>query len=84
MTRSWVAVSPARTNADFTYQIGFNAAAGNLNAGATIEFGLGWHKNDWTNFNQANDYSFNAATAFTATTRVTVHRVGVLVHGTEP
>ena len=84
ITRSWVAVTPARTNADFYYQMGFNAAAGNLNAGATAEFQLGWHKNDWTTFTQTNDYSFNAATAFTTTTRITVYRVGVLVYGTEP
>jgi hypothetical protein len=84
ITRSWVPVTPARTNADFYYQMGFNAAAGSLAAGATVEFQLGWHKNDWAVFTQTNDYSYNAATAFTATTRVTVYRVGVLVHGTEP
>ena len=83
--RTWVdRSSPAQTNADFYFQIGFAAAAGNLNAGATVEFGLGWHKNDWTNFTQSNDYSYNAATAFTTTTKVTVYRVGALVYGTEP
>jgi len=82
--RTWVAVSPARTNADRYFQIGFAAAAGSLNPGATAEFGLGWHKNDWSDFTQTNDYSYNAATAFATTTRVTVYRVGVLVYGTEP
>jgi hypothetical protein len=43
-----------------------------------------WHKNDWTNYTQANDYSFNNATAFTTTMNVTVYRVGVLVYGNEP
>ena len=84
ITRSWAAVTPARTNADFYYQIGFNAAAGNINAGATTEFQVGFHKNDWTNFTQTNDYSYNGATAFTTTTKVTVYRVGALVYGTEP
>ena len=66
ITRTWVTgISPAKTMADAYMQIGFAAAAGNLNAGATAEFGLGWHKNDWTNFTQSNDYSYNAATAFT-------------------
>jgi Cellulose binding domain len=82
--RTWVAVSPAKTNADRYYQIGFTAAAGNLNQGATAEFGLGWHKNDWSDFTQTNDYSYNAVTSFTTTTRVTAYRVGVLVYGTEP
>jgi hypothetical protein len=85
ITRTWVTgISPAKTMADSYYQIGFAAAAGNLNAGATAEFQLGWHKNDWSNFTQSNDYSFNGATAFTATTKITVYRVGVLVYGTEP
>jgi len=84
ITRTWVPVSPVKTNADFYYQVAFTAAAGSINAGATVEFGLGWHKNDWTNFTQTNDYSYNAATAFTTTTKVTVYRVGALVYGTEP
>jgi len=85
MTRTWVTgISPAKTMADAYYQIGFAAAAGNLNAGASIEFELGFHKNDFTNFTQTNDYSFNAATTFMTTTKVTVYRVGALVYGTEP
>jgi endoglucanase len=84
LIRSWVAVTPARTNADFYYQIGFSAAAGSLNAGATAEFEVGFHKNDWTNFIQTNDYSYNGAASFTTTTKVTVYRVGTLVYGTEP
>jgi hypothetical protein len=84
ITRNWIAVSPAKTNADFYYLIGFAAAAGNLNAGATAEFQLGWHKNDWSNFTQTNDYSYNGAAGFTTTTNVTVYRVGAPVYGTEP
>ena len=84
-TGPWTAVSPARTNADFYYQIGFMAAAGNLNTNATAEFQLQFHKNDWTTYTQANDYSFNnTMTSFATTTRVTVYRAGVLVYGTEP
>jgi hypothetical protein len=85
VTRTWVTgITPAKTMADAYYQIGFAAAAGNLNAGATAEFGIGFHKNDFSTFTQTNDYSYNAATSFTATTKVTVYRVGVLVYGTEP
>lgn len=84
ITRSWTAVSPARVDADFYYQVGFAAAAGNLNVGATAEFQLGFHKNDFSIYTQTNDYSFNGATAFTTTSKVTVYRQGVLVYGTEP
>ena len=84
VTRTWVTGLPAKTMADAYYQVGFAAAAGNLNPGATAEFGLGFHKNDWTNFTLTNDYSFNNATSFTTTTKITVYRVGALVYGTEP
>jgi hypothetical protein len=84
LTRAWTAVAPARAGADFYYQIGFGAASGNLNPGVTAEFGLGFHKNDWTNFTQTGDYSYNASTSFAPTTRVTVYRAGTLVYGTEP
>jgi hypothetical protein len=85
ITSGWTAVSPARTGADFYYQIGFVAAAGSLNSGATAEFQLQFHKNDWTNFTQANDYSYNGSmTSFVTTTKVTAYRVGTLVYGTEP
>jgi hypothetical protein len=84
VTRSWVALAPAKTNADFYYQVGFTAAAGNLNPGATAEFEVDFHKNDWTNFTQTNDYSYNGSTSFAVTTKVTVYRVGTLVYGTEP
>jgi len=81
---TWVRVMPAKMNADYYSQIGFMAAAGNLNPGATAEFQVQFHKNDWTFFTQNTDYSFNGLNAFTATTKVTVYRVGTLVYGTEP
>ena len=80
----WTAVSPAKTGADFYYQVGFAAAAGNLNSGTTAEFQVQFHKNDWTNFTQSNDYSYNGSTSFATTTKVTVYRLGTLVYGTEP
>jgi hypothetical protein len=84
IVRSWATVAPAKTTADSYYQVGFTAAAGSLNAGATAEFGLAFHKNDWTNFTQANDYSYNGASVFASTTKIAVYRSGVLVYGTEP
>ena len=58
----WVAVTPARTNADFYYQIGFTAAAGNLDAGATAEFQAAvGTRTTGRNYTQANDYSYNGA-----------------------
>ena len=78
-------MSPARTNADFYLQVSFAAAAGNLAAGAnTGNIQTRFHKNDFSNYNEANDYSYIASTSFMPTTKVTAYRLGVLVYGTEP
>ena len=56
-----------------------------MNAGATAELQVEFHKNDFTNYTPTNDYSFGAsASSFTTTTKITVYRVGTLVYGTEP
>jgi hypothetical protein len=84
----FVAVSPARTGADYYFQFGFTTMAGNLptgvaNGGKDIQFQ--WNKNNWSNFTQTGDYSFNNQTAsWVTTTAVTVYRNGFLVYGTEP
>ena len=41
-------------------------------------------KNDFSNYNEANDYSYTASGSFMTTTKVTAYRLGVLVYGTEP
>lgn len=75
-------VAGADTYAEFT----FGAGAGTLSASGNsgdIQFRI--HKNDWSNYNQANDYSFAPAmTSYTANERITVYRKGVLIFGEEP
>jgi hypothetical protein len=84
----FVAVSPAKTNADYYFTFGFTTAAGNLAPGATAELGPGFNKNDFSPFTQTNDYSYNSSTSFTVTTKVTVYITTsagtALVYGTEP
>jgi hypothetical protein len=80
----FVQVTPARTNADFYFTFGFTTAAGSLAPGATAEIGPGFNKNDFSAFTQTNDYSYNASTTFTTTTKVTVYLGGALVYGVEP
>ena len=81
-------VTPASTTAtaDTYLEIGFTAAAGALSGGQqtdTIQNRL--HNQNWTSYNEANDYSFDPTkTAFADWTRVTLYRSGVLVWGTEP
>ena len=84
VTTSFGAVSPVHTGADHYFQLGFTTAAGSLAAGATAEIGPGFNKNDFSAFTQTNDYSYNSATAFATTTKVTVYLGGALVYGVEP
>jgi hypothetical protein len=83
---SFVVVSPARTKADRYFQFGFASGAGSLaaNGGSTGEIQLRWAKTDYSNYDQASDYSYNGSTSYVATTAVTVYRNGTLIYGTEP
>jgi hypothetical protein len=82
---AFFAVSPAKTNADFYVQVSFAAAAGSLAAGAnTSNIQARWNKNDFSNYNEANDYSYTNSMTFMTVTTVTAYRLGVLVYGTEP
>lgn len=52
--------------------------------GATADVGPGFNKNDFSSFDQTNDYSYNSSTAFSTVTTVTVYLKGMLVYGTGP
>jgi hypothetical protein len=86
LTLAFAAMSPAKTNADRTMQLGFASAAGTLAAGADSgEIGLVWHKGDLSLYDEGNDYSADlAVTSFTARAAITLYRNGALVWGTEP
>ncbi len=74
------------STADTYLQIGFTAAAGSLAAGQqTGEIQNRIHNQNWANYNEANDYSFDPTkTAFADWNRVTLYRNGLLVWGIEP
>ena len=91
LTQTFVTVSPTRTNADRYLEIGFTTAAGSLAPGAqTGNMQLRFNKNDWSNLNENNDYSYAATVGgvaplvFTDWTRATLYRSGTRIWGTEP
>ncbi|MBN1699088.1 MAG: PT domain-containing protein, partial [Spirochaetales bacterium] len=67
-------------------EVGFTAEAGDLPASDNSgEIHVRFHKNDWTAYNEANDYSFDASkTAYTDWENVTLYFNGTLVWGYEP
>jgi endoglucanase len=86
VTGRFVTLPTPRTGADTYLEVGFKSGLPALAAGAaTGEIQDRFNRTDWSSFNQANDYSFNAAdTAYTASTTVTVYVNGQLVWGAEP
>ncbi|MBO0356577.1 T9SS type A sorting domain-containing protein [Hymenobacter sp. BT186] len=63
----------------------FTAAAGSLSAGANsgpIQSRI--NKQTYTNFNEADDYSYATNNTYQQNGRITIYRNGVLVGGTEP
>ncbi|MBL8212407.1 MAG: glycoside hydrolase family 9 protein [Bryobacterales bacterium] len=90
----WAAVGCANVTARFVdagnglhyLENGFQAAAGNLAAGANSgEIQNRIAKDNWSNFTQTNDPSFDGTkTQFAVWDRVTVYRNSTLVWGVEP
>ncbi|MEO6520032.1 MAG: cellulose binding domain-containing protein [Mucilaginibacter sp.] len=81
----FIALSPVRNGADHYFEITLNASAGVLyplsNSG-NIQYRIA--KSDWSNFNEANDYSYAAKDVMQGNSKITVYYKGVLVYGTEP
>jgi len=85
VTGSFVKMSTAKSGADYYLEIGFTAAAGSLAAGETVELQLRLAKNDWSNYTQSNDYSFNSsASTYTDTSKILLYISGQLNIGSEP
>ncbi len=72
--------------ADTYLEIGFLEAAGAVEPGGNSgEVQIRVAKEDWSNYDQSNDYSFDAGkTDYTEWPHVTLYRRGQLVWGSEP
>jgi aryl-phospho-beta-D-glucosidase BglC (GH1 family) len=78
-------MATAKTGADTYVEVGFTSGAGTLAAGANVTIQARLAKNDWTNYTQTNDYSFNSTgTSFADWTKTTGYVSGSLQWGIEP
>lgn len=64
--------------------IGFPNASDYLSPGDYVEVHFRIHKSNWTNYSQANDYSFRSTGAFIKNEKIPVYFEGNLVGGIEP
>ncbi|WP_227793620.1 glycoside hydrolase family 6 protein [Paenibacillus guangzhouensis] len=78
--------SASGTNTDTYVELSFTAEAGSIPAGGQSgEIQLRMAKADWSNFNEANDYSFDGTkTSFADWDKVTLFQNGTLVWGLQP
>jgi endoglucanase len=81
-----VHLAAPRPGADSYLEVGFAGDAGSLSpAAATGEIQSRLAKSDWSSYDERDDYSFTGASSgFADAPRVTLHRNGKVVWGSEP
>ncbi|WP_239613466.1 endo-1,4-beta-xylanase [Cohnella mopanensis] len=79
-------VSATGTNTDTYLELSFSSGAGSIAAGGqTGDIQIRIAKADWSNFNEANDYSYDGTkTAFADWNKITLVQSGTIVWGTAP
>lgn len=80
----FVKMSSTTSTADTYLEVSFASDAGNLPNGGSIEVQTRVARNDWTNYNQGNDYSYKAAGSYVDWPQVTAYKSGTKVYGNEP
>lgn len=85
VTGNFVKLETPVAGADYYLEIGFTSSAGTLNPGQSAEIQARFAKTDWSNYNQADDYSFKASSnQFVNNEQVAGYMNDQLVWGIEP
>ncbi|WP_438350082.1 glycoside hydrolase family 6 protein [Paenibacillus sp. FA6] len=83
---SFATINPNQAGADTYLEISFGSSAGSIPAGGQSgDIQIRVAKNNWSNFDFTNDYSFNGTlTNYTNWNKVTLHQSDTLVWGVQP
>ena len=83
---TFATITPGRTGADTYLEVSFGSSAGSIAAGGQSgDIQVRVAKNNWSNFDFSNDYSFDSTkTSYTNWNKVTLHQGSTLVWGIEP
>ncbi|WP_417204463.1 stalk domain-containing protein [Acetoanaerobium sticklandii] len=76
--------TPSLLNVDTYLEIRFANDAGVINNSQSIEVHSRVSKTDWTNYDQSNDYSFEANLDYTESDKITAYMNDNLISGIEP
>ncbi|BCN29431.1 cellulose binding domain-containing protein [Anaeromicropila herbilytica] len=77
----FVKVTSSQPGTDYYMEVGFNASAGTLTPGESVEFHTRIGKDNWDLFTPGDDYSQNPTTEFTSFDQVDMFYQGNLVWG---
>lgn len=85
VTSTFVKMTAPAVGADYYVEVGFTSDAGTLQPGESAEIQGRFSKNNWSNYNQSDDYSFMAlGNQYTDHNKVTGYVSSQLVWGIEP
>ena len=81
VTGTFCKISSPVSNADSYIEVGFKSDAGALSAGGYIEIQTRTARNDWTNYDMSNDYSFKTLRTYGDNDKITAYMKGILIYG---
>ncbi|WP_239619288.1 glycoside hydrolase family 48 protein [Cohnella mopanensis] len=86
LTATFTSMSSPATGADTYLEIGFTTGAGSIAAGGNSgEIQSRINLANWSNYNEADDYSYNGTqTSYAPSSNITLYQNGTLIWGNEP
>ncbi|HEY9061105.1 MAG TPA: cellulose binding domain-containing protein [Pseudobacteroides sp.] len=84
VTGTFKPLNTVSSEADCYLEVGFTGSVGSLPSGQSRDLYVAINKNNWENYTQTDDYSFNPGSTYIDWNKTTAYINGSLVWGTEP